>query len=239
MYVSFLKSRITIHPAGDALLALLLAKKVTVPTKYSDFANVFLEKSAKVAPERTGANEHMIKLKKGKQPPYELIYSLMPVELKTLKTYIETNLTIGFIRESKSSASAPILFVRKHNGSLYLCVNYRGLNNLTIKNWYLLPLIGKSLDWLCQAKQFTQLDLTSIYHWMRIKEGDKWKTALQTRYGHFKYQVMLFGLFNAPASFQSYINKILAKKLNIFVIVYLDDIFIYTEDQGQAHVNAV
>ena len=74
---------------------------------------------------------------------------------------------------------------------------------------------------------------------MRIKEGDEWKTAFRTRYGHFEYQVMPFGLSNAPASFQGYINKILAKKLDIFVIVYLDDIFIYTKDPGQAHVNAV
>ena len=74
---------------------------------------------------------------------------------------------------------------------------------------------------------------------MRIKEGNKWKTAFRTRYGHFKYPVMLFGLFNAPASFQGYINKILAEKLDIFVIVYLDDILIYTEDPGQGHVEAV
>ena len=79
----------------------------------------------------------------------------------------------------------------------------------------------------------------SAYHQMRIKEGDEWKTAFRTSYSHFEYQVMPFGLSNAPASFQSYINKILAKKLNIFVIVSLDDILIYTEDPGQAHVNAV
>ena len=90
-----------------------------------------------------------------------------------------------------------------------------------------------------RAKRFTQLDLTSAYHRMRIREGDEWKTAFRTRYGHFKYQVMPFGLSNAPASFQSYINKILAEKLDIFVIVYLDDILIYTEDESQGHVEAV
>ena len=93
-------------------------------------------------------------------------------------------------------------------------------------------MIGESLDRLGRAKRFTQLDLTSAYHQMRIKEGDEWKTAFRTRYGHFEYQVMPFGLSNAPASFQGYINKILAEKLDIFVIIYLDDIFIYTEDQG-------
>ena len=239
VHVSSLGSRMTIYSAKKAQLALLLAKEVTVPTKYSDFADVFLEKLANILLERTGANEHVIKLEEGKQPPYGPIYSLEPVELKTLKTYIETNLANGFIRALKSPAGAPILFVRKPDGSLRLCVDYRGLNNLTIKNWYPLPLIGEFLDWLGRAKQFTQLDLTSVYHRMRIKEGDEWKTAFRTRYGQFKYQGISFGLFNAPASFQGYINKILVKKLDIFVIVYLNDILIYSKDPGQAHVNAI
>ena len=161
------------------------------------------------------------------------------MELKTLKAYIETNLANGFIRPSKSPAGAPILFDRKSDGSFRLCVDYRGLNNLTIKNQYPLPLIGESLDRLGRAKRFTQLDLTSAYHRMRIREGDEWKTAFRTRYGHFEYQVMPFGLTNAPASFQGYINKIFAEKLNIFVIVYLDDILIYTNDDGDGHVTAI
>ena len=152
IHVSSFGSRMTIHSAKEAQLALLLTKKVTVPIEYLDFAYVFLEKSANVLPERTGANEHAIELEKGKQPPYEPIYSLGPVELKTFKTHIETNLANGFIRVSKSSAGAPILFVRKPNGSFCLCVDYQGLNNLTIKNWYPLLLIGKSLDRLGRAK---------------------------------------------------------------------------------------
>ena len=156
-----------------------------------------------------------------------------------LKTYIKTNLANGFIRLSKSPARAPIFFDRKPNRSLRLCVDYRGFNNITIKNQYPLSLIGKSLDWFGQAKRFTQLDLTNAYHRMRICESDKWKTAFRTRYSHFKYQVMPFGLSNAPATFQGYVNKILAEKLDIFVIVYLDDILIYTEDPGQPHVEAV
>ena len=148
LHVSSLGSRINIYLARKAQLALLLAKKVTVPIKYSDFADVFSKKSANVLLERIEANEHAIELKKGKQPPYGPIYSLGPVELKTLKTYIETNLANGFIRASKSLAGAPILFVCKPDGSRCLCVNYQRLNNLTIKNLYLLPLISKSLDWL-------------------------------------------------------------------------------------------
>ena len=127
-------------------MALLLAKKVIVSTKYSDFTDVFSEKSANVLPERTGANEHAIELHEGKQPSYGPIYNLEPVGLETLKTYIKTYLSNGFIRASKSSVDAPILFVRKPNGSLSLCVNYRGLNKFIIKNRYLLPLIGKFID---------------------------------------------------------------------------------------------
>ena len=190
-------------------------------------------------PKHTEINDHAIELVDGQQPSYGPIYSLGPVELETLKAYIETNLANGFMRPSKSPAGAPILFDRKSDGFLRLCVDYRGLNNLTIKNRYPLPLIGESLDRLGRAKRFTQLDLTSAYHQMRIREGDEWKTAFRTRYGHFEYQVMLFGLTNAPASFQGYINKILAEKLDIFVIVYLDDILIYTEDDGDGHVAAV
>ena len=90
-----------------------------------------------------------------------------------------------------------------------------------------------------QARRFTQLDFTSAYHQMRIRKGNKWKTAFRTRYRHFKYQVMPFELTNASATFQGYINKILAEKLDVFVIVYLDDILIYTEDESKSHVQAV
>ncbi len=190
-------------------------------------------------PENTGMNEYAIELVEGKQPPYGPIYALSPVELEILKSYIETHLKTGFIRPSKSPAGAPILYDKKPDSSLRLYVDYRGFNNLTIKNWYPLPLIGEALDQLGRAKRFTQIDLTSAYHRMRIREGDEWKTAFCTRYGHFEYQVMPFGLSNAPANYQGYINKILAEKLNIFVVVYLDDILIYTEDPGQSHVEAV
>ena len=167
------------------------------------------------------------------------MYSLGPVELETMKAYIKTNLANGFIRLSKLPAGAPILFDRTLNGFLQLCVDYWGLNNLTIKNRYPLPLIRESLNRLERAKQFTQLDLTSAYPQMRIRKGDELKTAFRTQYGHFEYPVMPFGLINVPASFQGYINKIFAKKLEIFVIVYLDNILIYTDDDGDRHVTVV
>ena len=161
------------------------------------------------------------------------------MELEILKAYIETNLANGFIRPSKSPAGAPILFDRKSNGFFWLYVNYRDLNNLTIKNRYPLPLIGELLDRIGRARQFTQLNLTSAYYQMRIRKKDKWKTVFRTRYGHFEYQLMLFGLTNAPASFQGYTIKIFAENFNIFVIMYLDKIFIYIDDNRNSHIVAV
>ena len=231
-----------VHPSWRPQISGLIAKEALtkVPAKYSDFADVFSPDLASELPKHTGINDHAIELVDVcQQPPYGSIYSLRPVELETLKGYIETNLANGFIRLSKSPAEAPILFDRKSDGSLRLYVDYQGLNNLTIKNRYPLPLIGELLDRLERAKRFTQFDLTSAYHRMRIREGDKWKTAFRTQYGYFKYQLMPFGLTNAPASFQGYISKILAEKLNIFVIVYLDDILIYTDDDRDGHISAV
>ena len=239
VHVASLNLAPRIHPNREAQIASLPTEEVKILDKYSDFTNVFSEEKALVLPERTELNEHAIDLEDGKQPPYGPIYSLGPVELETLKTYIKTHLKTGFIRPSKSPASAPILFDKKTNGSFRLCVDYWGLNNLTIKNRYPLPLIEESFDRLGQAKRFTQLDLTNTYYQMRIKESDKWKTTFQIRYGPFKYQVIPFGLSNTLASFQGYINKILAGKLNIFVIVYLDDILIYTQDQSQGHMEAM
>ena len=220
--------------------ALLFNKALTEAlVEYSNYSNVFSAEHAAKFSENTRINKHVIKLEEGKQPFFRPIYSLGPVELEILKTYIKTNLANGFIRPFKSPAGAPILFDRKPNGNLRFCVDYWGLNNLIIKNQYPLPLIGESLDRLGRAKQFTQLDLTNAYHWMRICEGDEWKTAFKTRYNYFEYQVMSFGLFNAPANFQGYVNKILAEKLDIFVVVYLNDILIYTKNLKEPHVEAV
>ena len=117
--------------------------------------------------------DYVIELEKDKQPFFDPIYSLGLVELETLKIYIKTNLVNSFIRLFKFSIKAPILFDRKPDKCLWLCVDYRGLNNITMKNSYPLLLMFQSLDWLSQAKQFTYLDLTNIYHQIRICEGDK------------------------------------------------------------------
>ncbi len=226
------------HPSRKVQLAHLKADEAPtkVPSRYADLTDVFSPKLAVELSEHTGINDHAIELVDDWQPPYGPIYSLGPVELETLKAYIENNLASGFIRPSKFPAGAPILFDKKPDGSVKLCLDYQGLNNLIIKNRYSLPLVGESLDRLGQARHFIQLDLTNTYYQMRIREGDKLKITFRTRYGHFEYQVISFGLTNALATFQGYINNILVEKLNVFVIVYLDKILIYKESEGKKHV---
>lgn len=159
-------------------------------------------------------------------------------ELEVVRNYIRTALDKGWIRPPKSPAGAPILFAPKKDGSLRLCVDYRGLNEITLRNRYPLPLVGEIMDRLSGARVFTQLDLRDAYHRIRIRAGDEWKTAFRTRYGHFEYQVMPFGLANAPATFQSYINRALSDLLDTCCVVYLDDILIYSRSEEE-HVHHV
>ena len=170
--------------------------------------------------------------------PWGPIYNLSPVELETLREYIDENLGNGFIRHFRSPAGAPIFFVKKKNGSLRLVVDYRGLNKVTIRNRYALPLISNLLERLSGAKYFTKLDLRGAYNLVRIRPGDEWKTAFRTHYGHFEYTVMPFGLTNALAIFQHMANDIFQDFLDIFTIVYLDDILIYskTQEEHDEHV---
>ena len=210
------------------------ACEVSIPEAHAEFADVFSAEQAATLSEH-GLQDHAIEIVEGKQPPHGPIYSCSSTELQAMKQYIDDNLRSGFIRPSSSPAGAPVLFVKKPNGGLRLCVDYRGLNAITIKNRYPLPLIGESLDRLSQATRFTQLDLINAYHRLRIRKGDEWKTAFRTRYGHYEYQVMPFGLTNAPATFQGYINSILAERLDITCIVYLDDILIYTKEDEDHH----
>ena len=137
-----------VHSKKQAQVRALLFNKasIEVPAEYSDYSDVFSVENVAKLLENTRMNEHVIKLEEDKQPLFGPIYSLRPVELETLKIYIKTNLANGFIRLSKSPAGAPIFFDRKPDRSLRLCVDYRGLNNITIKNQYPLPLIGESLD---------------------------------------------------------------------------------------------
>ena len=182
--------------------------------------------------------DYEIVLAGDKQPTFGPIYALSEKELKVLRQYLDENLKKGFIRESKSPAGYLILFAPKKDGTLRLCVDYRRLNDITIKNRYPLPNIAELQDRLCNAKIFTKLDLKGAYNLIRMKEGDEWKTAFRTRYGHFEYLVMPFGLTNAPATCQELINNVLRKYLDRSVIAYLDDILIYSESET-AHARHV
>ena len=154
-------------------------------------------------------------------------------QLDTLDKYLKEMLKQRKIMHSQSPAGAPILFVPKPDGKLRLCVDYRNLNKLTILNKYHLPLMGELKDRVAEATIFTKLDLKDGYHLLRIREGDEWKTAFRTRYGHFEYNVMPFGLVNAQATFQAMMNKILREFLDHGVVVYLNDILIYLNSEEE------
>ncbi|KAH0606111.1 uncharacterized protein H6S33_003772, partial [Morchella sextelata] len=203
--------------------------KQLVPKEFHHRLHMFQEYDASVLPPHRPSHDIEIVLEEGKRPPYGPTYGLSQVELKALREYLDENLPKGFIRASESPAGAPILFVKKSDGTLRLCVDYRGLNAITIKNRYPLPLLKETLAKLSKAQYYTKLDLRWGYNQIRVAEGDEWKTAFRTRYGHFEYTVMPFGLANAPATFQHWINDILRPCLDQFVTAYLDDILIYSE----------
>jgi hypothetical protein len=142
-----------------------------------------------------------IELQPGKEPLYRPMYPLSPRELIALKKFLEENLAKGFIQEFKSPASTPILFALKKDGSLRLYVDYQGLNAVTVKNRYSLPLISKIINRVQGAYYFSKIDLKNAYYRLRIKVGDEWKTAFKTRYSYYEFLVVLIGLINSSATF--------------------------------------
>ncbi|KAG5729497.1 hypothetical protein E4T56_gene4641 [Termitomyces sp. T112] len=197
-----------------------------VPPEYHEFADVFSEGSAKELPPHC-FYDHKIDLEEGTSPPFGKIYNMSKIKLRALKEYLNDMLSKGFICPSISMAGAPVLFAKKKDGSLRLCVDYRGLNKVTKKNRYPLPLIGDLVDCLRSAKIYTKIDPHSGYNNVQIAPGHEWKTAFRTRYGLFEYLVMPFGMTNSPATFQYFMNNIFHDMNNVFVIVYLDNILIY------------
>jgi hypothetical protein len=211
----------------------------SVPEEYHEFADVFNKgKADKLPPHRS--YDLKIEIEDGTPPPSRM-YSLSQSELETLRLFIEEHVNLGFIRPSKSPHGAPVLFIKKKDGSLRLCVDYRGLNRITKKDRYPLPLLSDLLDAPSKARVFTKIDLRHAYHLVRIADGEEWKTTFRTRYGSFEWLVMPFGLTNAPAAFQRFMNDIFSDLLDVCVIIYLDDILIYSEDisQHKAHVKEV
>ncbi|KAG9939811.1 hypothetical protein KCU85_g10054, partial [Aureobasidium melanogenum] len=210
-----------------------------IPEQYKKWKRLFQEEENANALPRHQPWDHEIRLEPGKQPTFGPIYALSEKELKTLREYLDENLARGFIRKSESPAGYPILFAPKKDGSLRLCVDYRKLNDITIKNRYPLPNIEELQDRLAKAKWFSKIDLKGAYNLIRMKEGEEWKTAFRTRYGHYEYLVMPFGLTNAPATCQMMINDTLREYLDITVVAYLDDILIYTDGDLNQHIKDV
>ncbi|KAI7279554.1 hypothetical protein KC343_g1963 [Hortaea werneckii] len=205
-----------------------------LPEELREFEDPFNSEEAAKHQRPAGA-EHAVDLEEGQRPPHRHLYSMSERELTTLREYWDTALQNGWIRCSASEAGAPILFVPKKDGSLRLCVDYRGLNAITKKNRHPLPLISETLDRLGRAACYSSIDLKDAYHRIPVKKGDEWKTAFRTRHGHFEYMVMPFGLTNAPATFQSYFNRALAGLVDTSCVVYLDDILVYS-DSHENHV---
>ena len=211
-----------------------------VPREYHDLGGVFCRSRATTLPPHR-PYDCAIELQSGATPPRGRIFSLSRPEREAMEKYLEESLAAGIIRPSSSPAGAGFFFVGKRDGTLRPCIDYRGINAMTVRNRYPLPLMNTAFDLLQGATVFTKLDLRNAYHLVRIKEGDEWKTAFNTPTGHWEYLVMPFGLTNAPAVFQTLVNDVLGDMVNKFVFVYIDDILIFSQDaqSHQGHVRKV
>ncbi|KAK3544440.1 hypothetical protein QTP86_012423 [Hemibagrus guttatus] len=211
-----------------------------VPCVYEDFQEVFSrERAARLPAHR--AWDCTIDLLPNTSPPKGQVYPLSLPEAGAMEEYIEEALAVGHIWPSTSPAVVGFFFVGKKDGGLRLCIDYRGLNAITVRYPYPLPLVPAALEQLRGARFFTKLDLRSAYNLVQFWEGDKWKAAFHTTHGHYEYLIMPFGLTNAPAVFQSLINKVFQDILGKWVIVYIDEILVYSTslEEHVRHVRAI
>lgn len=205
-----------------------------VPAIYHDLRQVFNKARATSLPPHR-PYDCAIDLLPGTLPPKGCVYSLSEPERKAMEDYIASSLAAGIIRPSSSPAGAGFFFIEKKDKTLRPCIDYRGLNDIAIKNCYPLPLFSLAFELLQGA---SKLDLRNAYHLVRIRQGDEWKTEFNTPAGHYEYLVMPFGLTNAPAVFQALFNNVLRDMQNKSVFVYLDDILIFSRSQEE-HVQHV
>src|SRR5258707_928145 len=231
-------------PAFVISMANLILSQVTaadtldsIPAKYCNFHDVFSEdKVGTLAPHRP--YDLQINIKEGVKPIHRPIYSLSPPELTALQEFLKEHTRSGFICPSKSPWGSPVLFVKKKDGSLCLCVDFHTLNRVMEKDHYPLPLILDLLTSPTPARIYSKIDLKHAYHLVWIAERDEPKTAFCTHYGSYKWRVMPFSLTNTPAVFQQFINEVLGNLLDICMVGYIDDILIYLDsiDQHWDHV---
>ncbi|KAL0549321.1 hypothetical protein IC582_013802 [Cucumis melo] len=194
-----------------------------------EFLDVFPDDLSGLPPNRE--IEFTIELLPGTTPISQAPYRMALSELKELKMQLQELVDKGYIRPSVLPWGAPVLFVKKKDGTLRLCIDYRQLNKVTIRNKYPLPRIDDLFDQLRGAALFSKIDLRSGYHQLKVRESDIAKTTFRTRYGHYEFRVMSFGLTNAPAVFMDLMNRIFHRYLDQFVIVFIDDILVYSVDR--------
>lgn len=187
------------------------------------------------------AVDHRIELLPGSAPTSRSAYRVSPADSAELKKQLDDLLAHGFITPSTSPYGAPVLFVKKKDGSTRMCVDYRALNKITKKDASGLPLMDQLFDRVLGATVFTKLDLRSGYHQIRVHPDDTHKTAFNTRYGHYEFRVLPFGLTNAPATFSTLMHTIFRPYIDQFVVVFLDDILVYSrsEKEHEQHLRQV
>ncbi|GJV94749.1 putative reverse transcriptase domain-containing protein [Tanacetum coccineum] len=196
-----------------------------------DFPEVFPEELPSIPPARQV--ELQIDLVPGAAPVAQAPYRLAPSEMKELAEQLQELFDKRFIRPNSSPWGSPVLFIKKKYGSFRMCIDYRELNKLTVKNRYPLPKIDDLFDQLQGSSVYSKIDLRSGYHHLRVHKEDIPKTAFRTRYGHYEFQVMPFGLTNAPAVFMNLRNRMCKPYLDKFVIVFIDDILIYSKNKEE------
>ncbi|KAL5548997.1 hypothetical protein UlMin_004228 [Ulmus minor] len=237
MFISAMRARKWIADGCTGFLASVLdtTKKGKDELKdvpvVNEFVSVFPEDLPGLPPDREVTFE--IELLPGTAPISKAPYRMAPVELRELQVQLQELLDKGFIRPSYSPWGAPVLFVKNKDGTLRMCVDYRELNKVTVKNKYPLPRIDDLFDQLKGASVFSKIDLRSGYHQLKIKESDVPKSAFRTRYGHYEFLLMPFGLTNAPAAFMDLMNRVFRAYLDKFVIVFIDDILIYSRSREE------